>query len=123
VPHPCTTIAVRYWQRDGEGKKLALCLDRYFESGPAVCDWNMARLKYPWRTPYRRFALAEWAGLIHGAGFLLRRVHEPRPNADLVAANPDLEDCFRMPFFLIFDAVKASTPVGMEPPVTGAAGE
>jgi SAM-dependent methyltransferase len=120
VPHPCTTIAVRYWQRDGEGKKLALCLDRYFESGPAVCDWNMARLKYPWRTPYRRFTLTEWSDLTQGAGFMLRRIHEPRPDAALVAANPDLEDCYRMPFFLIFDAVKTGRH-GAESPVAGSA--
>jgi ubiquinone/menaquinone biosynthesis C-methylase UbiE len=114
VPHPCTTIAVRYWQRDGDGKKLALCLDRYFDSGPAVCDWNMARLKYPWRTPFHRFTLTEWSGLIHRAGFTLRCIHEPRPDAALVDANPDLEDCYRMPFFLVFDAVKTGGPVGAD---------
>src|SRR5438445_388727 len=79
----------RVWQRDGQGRKLALCLDRYFDSGPAVCDWNMARLKYPWRTPFRRFTLTEWAGLIRAADFVIWGLHEPRPDAAAVARHPE----------------------------------
>jgi hypothetical protein len=82
---------------------LGLFLDRYFEAGPAVCDWNMARLKYPWRTPFRRRTLAEWGGLVRDAGFVIRGLYEPRPDARLVAERPELEDCYRMPFFLIFE--------------------
>jgi 2-polyprenyl-3-methyl-5-hydroxy-6-metoxy-1,4-benzoquinol methylase len=107
VPHPCTTPAVRMWQRDDAARKLALCLDRYFDTGPAVCEWNMARLKYPWRTPYQRLTLEEWSDRIYKAGFTVQRLREPRPNAALVADCPDLDDCYRMPFFLIFDAAKA----------------
>jgi ubiquinone/menaquinone biosynthesis C-methylase UbiE len=107
VPHPCTTTAVREWQRDREGRKVILCLDRYFDTGPAVCNWNMARLKYSWATPYHRLTLEEWSSAISDAGFLVRRIREPRPDAALVAACPDLADCYRMPFFLIFDVVKA----------------
>ena len=110
VPHPCTDPPVREWRRDEQGRKLALCLDRYFESGPAVCDWNMPRLRYAWRTPFRRFTLTEWSGLIGNAGFVIRALAEPRPDAALVAAHPVLDDCFRMPFFLIFDLVKSSSP-------------
>lgn len=106
IPHPCTDVPFRKWQRDAQGRKGALCLDRYFESGPAVCHWNMARLLYPWRTPYRRHTLSEWSTLIHQAGFTIRRLTEPRPDAAAVLAHPDLEDCARLPFFLIFELVK-----------------
>jgi 2-polyprenyl-3-methyl-5-hydroxy-6-metoxy-1,4-benzoquinol methylase len=102
VPHPCTDPPLREWKRDGQGKKLALCLDRYFDSGPAVCHWNMRRLKYPWRTPFRRHTLTEWSGMISGAGLVIRGLEEPRPDAALVAARPELEDCSRMPYFLVF---------------------
>ena len=106
VPHPATDPPVREWKRDEQGNKLALCLDRYFESGPAVCDWNMPRLKYPWSTPFRRYTLGEWGDLIRNAGFLIRSFREPRPDAALVATHPKLEDCFRMPYFLVFEIVK-----------------
>lgn len=107
VPHPCTELPVREWQRDEDGAKRALCLDRYFETGPAVCHWSMARLKYHWRTPSRRHTLSEWAEFIRDAGFHIRALGEPRPDAELVAAHPPLEDCSRMPFFLIFDLVRS----------------
>jgi 2-polyprenyl-3-methyl-5-hydroxy-6-metoxy-1,4-benzoquinol methylase len=103
VPHPCTDLPVRQWQRDEHGNKTLLCLDRYFDTGPAVCQWNMPRLKYPWDTPFHRYTLSEWCALIRDAGFVLRCLHEPRPDAALVAARPELDDCARMPFFLIFE--------------------
>jgi 2-polyprenyl-3-methyl-5-hydroxy-6-metoxy-1,4-benzoquinol methylase len=108
VPHPCTDTPFRQWQRDEQRNKLALCLDRYFDTGPAVCHWNMARLKYHWHTPFRRFTLTEWSGLIRNAGFVIRRLSEPRPDDALVTAHPELDDCFRMPFFLIFEIVLAA---------------
>ena len=83
-------------------------LDRYFDTGPTVCDWNMPRLKYPWRTPYRRLTLAEWSGLIRTAGLTIRGIAEPRPTAEQVASRPELEDCARMPYFLVFDLVKGT---------------
>ncbi len=106
VPHPATEPPVRRWLRDAEGRKLGLCLDRYFDGGPAVCHWNMARLAYPWRTPYCRRTLAEWSGLVSEAGLAIRRLHEPRPDAGLVATRPELDDCHRMPYFLIFELLR-----------------
>lgn len=103
VPHPATEMPFREWERDASGGKRYLKLDRYFETGPTVCDWNMPRLKYPWSTPYWRYTLGEWTALVGGAGFTIQRLLEPRPTPNQVAANPDLDDCSRMPFFLIFD--------------------
>ncbi len=106
VPHPCTDPPHRVWQKDIFGRKLALSLDRYFETGPAVCDWSMPRLAYRWQTPYRRFTLTDWSRMIGNAGFVIRHVFEPYPSAELVASNPDLYDCSRMPYFIIFDLEK-----------------
>jgi ubiquinone/menaquinone biosynthesis C-methylase UbiE len=106
IPHPCTDLPSRQWQRDEQGDKLALCLDRYFDSGPAVCHWDMRRLKYHWHTPFRRYTLSEWSGLIREAGFIIRSMSEPRPTPELLAEHPELDDCYRMPFFLIFDVMK-----------------
>jgi SAM-dependent methyltransferase len=102
VPHPCTDPPVREWKRDEQGRKAVLQLDRYFDSGPAECHWSMARLAYPWTTPYWRKTLQEWSEGITAAGLALDRMVEPRPDAAAVAARPELEDCSRMPYFLIF---------------------
>ena len=106
MPHPCTDTAFREWERDAAGAKGALKVDRYFDAGPAVLHWNMARLLYAWDTPYRRHTLAQWSELIARAGFLIRRLLEPRPTGEQVRRNLDLDDCYRLPYFLIFDLVK-----------------
>lgn len=106
VPHPCTDTPVRRWQRDEAGRKTVLCIDRYFDAGPAVCEWNMPRLLYPWESPYRRYPLEEWSDRIARAGFVLRRLLEPRPTAEQLRRNPKLDDCARVPYFLIFDLLR-----------------
>lgn len=112
VPHPATDTPFRAWERDGTGRKQCLKVDRYFDTGPAVCRWDMPRLRYHWSTPYWRYTVSEWVALIVGAGFILSGMHEPRPTAEQVAANPQLEDCSRLPFFLLFVVQKpVSVPV------------
>lgn len=107
IPHPCSDTPFREWERDEAGEKLALKIDRYFEAGRSVMHWNMARLKYHWSTPHWRRTLEEWTMLAAGGGFLIRRLLEPRPAAEQVRANPELDDCYRLPYFLIFDLVGA----------------
>ena len=103
VPHPATDPMFREWERDASGRKRSLKLDRYFDTGPAVCDWNMPRLAAHWSSPCWRHTLSEWTQLVGDAGFVIRHLHEPRPTAEQVTANPHLDDCRRMPYFLIFD--------------------
>lgn len=102
VPHPCTDTAVRVWERDGRGEKVALKLAGYFETGPAECAWDMKRLAYAWTTPCWRLTLSEWSAMIAAAGFVIEGLDEPRPEPELVAAHPELRDCALMPFFLVF---------------------
>lgn len=108
---------MRAWKRDAHGRKVALCLYRYFDTGPAVCRWDMARLKYAWSTPFRRHTLSEWSDLVRRARLVIRGLVEPRPDAALVAARPELEPCSRMPYFLIFELAPSPTP----PKAAGAA--
>lgn len=106
IPHPCTDTPFREWEMDHGGNQTALKIDYYFESGPAICRWNMKRLKYPWDSPYWRYTLTEWSEMISEAGFLIHRLHEPRPTKEQVRQNPYIEDSYRLPTFLIFDLVK-----------------
>ncbi len=104
VPHPMTDTLVREWDRAPDGTKRALKIDRYFESGPGQTGWTMNRLTYHWSTPHWRRTLEEWWDLVTNAGFLIRTLREPRPTADDVAAQPALDDSFRLPYFLIIVA-------------------
>lgn len=107
VPHPCTDTPHREWQRDAHGAKLALSIDRYFDTGAAECDWSVPRLAYRWKTPCWRRTLSEWSSMLVEAGFLIRRLHEPKPTAEQVTRHPSLDDCSRLPYFLIFDVAKS----------------
>ena len=68
----------------------------------------MPRLKYQWSSPMWRRTLQEWSELLSGAGLLMTRLSEPRPTAAQVRANPNLDDCERLPYFLIFETRKSS---------------
>ncbi len=105
IPHPATVTPFREWDRGADGVKGALKVDRYYESGPRVLRWEMARLERPWETPYWSLTIEEWSEILERAGFLIRRLREPRPTAEAVRRVPTLEDCLRLPSFLIFDAV------------------
>ena len=107
VTHPVTDTPYREWERRANDEKGPLKIDRYFDSGPRTLDWSMPRLKYFWKTPYWHRTLEEWTAGIADAGFLVRRLHEPRPTAEQVDRRPELEDCYRLPYFLVFDCVKS----------------
>lgn len=106
VPNPLTDTPYREWERNDTGMKLSLKIDRYFESGPSIIHWNMPRLNYHWDTPQWRWTLSEWSQMLDDAGFLVRRIYEPRPTAQQVEQNPELDDCFRIPYFLVFSCLR-----------------
>jgi len=106
IPHPATCTPYRQWERDGSGVKGALKLDRYFDSGPRVLRWDMTRLKEHWETPYWHRTIEEWSDILMDAGFLIRRLREPRPSDDAVHKVPTLGDALRLPAFLIFDTIR-----------------
>ena len=77
----------------------------YFESGVGVAPWNMERLTANWETPRWYHTLTELSETVAEAGFMIRRMVEPRPIEGQVRQNPDLDDCYRVPYFLIFEVV------------------
>lgn len=107
IPNPHTDTPYREWERDEQGRKQALRIDRYFESGQRTTQWRMQRLKHHWTTPYWYLTLDELSGMIADAGLLIRRIREPRPTEEQVRRNPELDDCRRLPYFLILDLLKA----------------
>jgi SAM-dependent methyltransferase len=101
IEHPCSAMPFRQWERDAERKKRWLCLDRYFDRGPVTYTWK--RFGYEFTTSALHVPLEDWFTWIFEAGFTLRAFREPRPTADAVRANPDLEDATRIPYFAMFD--------------------
>ena len=106
VPHPGTDTPHRAWERGSSGEKLALKIDRYFDTGPAVMDWSMPRLLYRWRTPHWRRTLSEWSRLVTTNGFGIQGLEEPCPSADALSREPRLEDCARVPYFLVWSTTR-----------------
>jgi hypothetical protein len=105
IAHPCTDTPFREWARDAAGRKKWLGIDRYFERGP---------LAYPWRgwsyeitTAMYHATLEDWVGWLLDAGFRLRGLREPRPTAAALRAHPGLEDAARVPYYLMFDVIRA----------------
>ncbi len=103
--HPVMDAPLRGWERDSAGRKVIYRLGRYFDTGLTVCHWTMGRLNRYWTTPIVRFTVEGWSQAIEQAGFLIRRVYEPRPTLEDVAREPQLDDCRDFPSFLIFDLV------------------
>jgi SAM-dependent methyltransferase len=106
ITHPCTDTPLRRWERDEEtGAKRWLCVDRYFERGPIEYRW-------PWwdddvRTPALHVPLEDWYAWSLEAGFRIAALREPRPTAEALRAHPELEDAARVPYYVIFDLVRA----------------
>lgn len=104
ITHPCSDTPFRRWEKDEDGRKRWLCLDRYFDHGPLEYAWH--GWPYDFATPALHATLEEWFGWIVAAGFQLRAFREPRPTDEALRSHPDLEDAARIPYFIIFDLVR-----------------
>jgi SAM-dependent methyltransferase len=108
IVHPCTDTPFRRWERDDTGAKRWLCIDRYFERGPVEYPWT--GWDYDFTTAALHVPLEDWFAWALAAGFTLRGFHEPKPTAEALQQHPDLEDAARVPYFAIFDLVRADGP-------------
>jgi SAM-dependent methyltransferase len=105
IMHPMTDLPYD-WAPGESGGHGALKIERYFDIGPRVVHWNMARLTASWESPAWHRTLSEWSDLIAEAGLRIRRLSEPRPTQEQVARFPQFEPATRLPFFLIFDLAR-----------------
>lgn len=105
VPNPVTDSPHRAWRYDEAGRKVALEIDRYFDAPSQVLQWTMARLREHFATVQYRYTLEDWSCAFEEAGLVIRRLREPRPSAETLAALPQLSGAARVPYFLIFELV------------------
>ena len=93
--HPMRSSVSGGWIKQGD-TKLFYPVDNYTEEGPREFTWfgrtfvNM------------HFTLSSYIGAFLDAGFTLRRLHEPIPSAEELAANPTFDDEYRIPNFIIY---------------------
>jgi 2-polyprenyl-3-methyl-5-hydroxy-6-metoxy-1,4-benzoquinol methylase len=104
IPNPVTDAPHRVWKRDAAGHKLALEIDRYFETTSGVMQWDMKRLVHHFATVQYRYTLEQWSQMLESAGLMIARLREPRPSEAMIATRPELGDAARLPYFLIIDA-------------------
>ncbi len=101
VEHPvCTCNARQDWIRDDEGSPLHWPVDFYRMESLRATSWFVdGVLKYH-RT------VETYVNTVLDAGLCLRRLLEPEPAAELIAARPDLATQRRRPPFLVIAADK-----------------
>ena len=104
IPHPCTDPQSREWELEEVDNRLQR--EGYFASGRRVCHWNTNQPARSFDTPYWRYTIGEWSEFIAKAGFLIRRLVEPRPSEEQVRQRPEFAESYRTPYFLLFDLVK-----------------
>lgn len=103
VPNPVTDSPHRVWRRNEQGGKTALEIDRYFEAPAELLHWKMPRLTTHFATVQYRYTFEQWSRAFEAAGLVIRRLREPRPSTETLAALPQLEGAARVPYFLIFE--------------------
>jgi len=101
IAHPCTDTPFRRWQKDETGAKQWLCIDRYFERGPMSYRWK--GWSYEFSTTALHATLEDWLGWFSASGFSLLTLREPVPSPEAIARHPELDDCSRIPYFLLMD--------------------
>jgi SAM-dependent methyltransferase len=109
LPHPCFMGPATSWQASlpqvprGAARLEALAVRAYPARGRQEFRFDPA---FPAPTVNHHRSLEVLFAAFADAGFLTRRVWEPRPEAALAAADPSWEPYRRVPFFAVFDAVR-----------------
>lgn len=108
ISHPCFYPPHRRNLRDLSGKTYAIEVGNYFreldgefeewtfKAAPIEMRANVPKFKIP------RFTrtLSSWVNLLVDRGFVIERMHEPRPSDEVVRAYPSLQDAQVVAYFL-----------------------
>jgi SAM-dependent methyltransferase len=89
------------WHVDERGANVHFVLDGYANEGPRRLVWVSGHEI----TNFHRM-LSTTVNDFLGAGFVLRRLHEPVPTQDQIARHPENRDMTRVPIFTIYELEK-----------------
>ncbi len=103
VLHPCFCMPDACWATGEDGRTLYRIVDKYFSEGwwtsDMVSDARSGRGKVKHRT------LARYVNALGARGFSVRRILEPRPNADTVMFKPYMDVYNRVPVAMVIEAI------------------
>ena len=91
ITHPCFITKGARWIRDEQGAKVSWVVSHYFDPSRWVERWRFTDA--PTEAPefvVPRFdrTLSEYVNTLTGAGFVLKRLEEPRPSEEYCRAHP-----------------------------------
>jgi len=108
ISHPCFNTPHRRNLRGGTGQTYAIEVGEYFrelngehdewvfKSAPAKLREGLPKFK----TPRFTRTVSSWMNLLIDTGFVIERMHEPRPSDAVVRACPALQDAQVVAYFL-----------------------
>lgn len=91
IMHPCFSTKGARWIRNEDGVKVNWAVGRYFDTSEWVEGWRFtdAPLETPeFQVPRFDRTLSEYVNSVLEAGFVLRRIEEPRPSEAFCEAHP-----------------------------------
>lgn len=109
IAHPCFNTPYRKNLRNAAGKTYAIEVGDYFKEvngileewlfkAPPALKANFSKFRIPRFTK----TLSQWVNLLTGAGFIIEMLHEPYPDDEAVAKQPELQDAQVVAYFLHF---------------------
>ncbi|NUN49643.1 MAG: methyltransferase domain-containing protein [Candidatus Brocadiae bacterium] len=119
ITHPCFDTPHRRNLRGPDGITRAIEVGGYFTPlDGALSRWTFSAAPAaaregvrPFEVPRFNRTLGEWLNLLIGAGFVIERVGEPRPDDETVRAWPSVQDAQVVAYFLHVRARKAAIGV------------
>lgn len=124
IVHPCFSPPHRRNLRDDTGHTYAIEVGDYFRhlGGEQVDEWLFSAAPAaakaglrPFRVPRFTRTLSDWLNLLTETGFVLERIHEPRPSDDVVRNCPALQDAQVVAYFLHVRVRRPPAPPPMPP--------
>jgi ubiquinone/menaquinone biosynthesis C-methylase UbiE len=80
--------------------------ERYFGKVQHLVEWNMKRLRKPFKTVSFHRSLTDYSLVLAKSGFLISRLVEPRPTKEAMRKHPNLRKVLTKPQSIVFETVK-----------------
>jgi SAM-dependent methyltransferase len=95
IIHPCFMTIGFDWLRDSQGNPVKLMVSDYFSKEHYVERWRFGAAgeddRPPFAIPYFGRTLSDYFNPLADAGFVLKRIQEPRPPASLCRRRPEFK--------------------------------
>jgi SAM-dependent methyltransferase len=93
ILHPCFITPGLHWEKDEEGRTVALCVSRYFDRAAFIENWRFGARPNneqvaPFAVPRFPRTLSDYLNAVSAAGFRISRIEEPQPSPEACEAVP-----------------------------------